>query len=170
MNNQIKSIIPVFIFLVIGWSGCAPASTPVPAHTPTNLPVMSGDGVYRNEQYAFAFDYPNDVRIEVSEKPFEVLVSTDTANPFSISTTRDYLPGDVIYFLDTAPGEQQTLGGHTRQTYELPGGYCDGTACSSPVYALQMEAGQNLYKVVFYNQATMTPLQEQILSSFQVLP
>lgn len=170
MKKQIKSILLAFIFTMIGLSGCAPPSTSVPAQTPTNLPVLSDDRVYRNEQYAFAFTYPNDVTIEVTEKPFEVRVSTDTADPFSIIATQDYSPGDVIYFLDTAPSEQRILGGHTWQTYELPDGYCDGPACSSPVYALQMESGEILYKVVFYDQATMTPVQEQILSSFQVLP
>lgn len=139
-------------------------------HTPRLVPTISGWKSYLNENYAFAFDYPSDVALEVSEKgPFEVRVSADGDNPFSISATRDYLPGEVTYFLDTAPSGQRVLGEYTWQTYELPEGYCDGPGCSPPLYALQMEVEQVLYKVVFYDQATMTPLQEQILSTFRLL-
>lgn len=149
-----------------------PASPPgaTQIHTPVRIPTLSGGGSYLNEDYAFAFDYRTDVTIEVSEKPFEVRVSAGAANPFSISATRDYLAGDVTYFLDTAPSGQRVLGEYTWQAYELPEGYCDGSGCSSPIYALQMEAGQVLYKVVFHDQATTLPLQEQILSTFRVLP
>ena len=170
MKKHIVLIILVFVFLIISFCGCTPASTLDPPHNVMENPKGSGEEVYRNENFKFVFVYPTDVTIQVYEAPFEVRVSTGPADTFSISATLDYLPGDVLYFLDTEPSEQRVLGYNTWQTYELPNGYCDGPECSSSIYALQMEVGQVLYKVVFYNQMSMTPIQEQILSTLQILP
>jgi hypothetical protein len=54
-------------------------------------------------------------------------------------------------------------------TYNLPDGYADATGVSQPIYALQMQAEDVLYSVVFYNQDSLTEVQGQILSTFRLL-
>ena len=98
-----------------------------------------------------------------------MLVYTDPENPFYFRASRDYLPNDALYLLDTSPTGTQTLGQYTWQTYSLPDGYGDALGFSPPIYALQLEVNSVLYAVLFYNQDSATDLQLRILSTFRVI-
>jgi hypothetical protein len=144
----------------------APKSEIPPSHTTFTAPFTT----YTNENYNFAIDYPSEVEVSVqSEGPFQLLVYTDPENPFYIRATRDFLPGDAAYFLDTSPIAETTYGTYVWQTYHLPNGYGDAISFSPPMYALQMQAGDVLYTIVFFNQDSLTEWQAHILSTFRVL-
>jgi hypothetical protein len=75
----------------------SPSETP-----PVDDPVAPSFATYTNVEYGFEFDYPAQVEVRVEEKPFQLLVYAESANPFYIRATRDFLPGDATYFLDTS--------------------------------------------------------------------
>ena len=125
---------------------------------------------YSNEAYRFEFDVPAGIPVRTqTEGPFQVLVYTDPENPFYVRASRDYLPSDALYLLDTSPTGTQTLGGYTWQTYSLPNGYGDAIGFSPPIYALQLEVNSVLYAVLFFDQDSATDLQMRILSTFHVI-
>jgi hypothetical protein len=142
--------------------------------SPTETPPVDGFvtsplATYTNVEYGFEFDYPAQVEVRVEGKPFQLLVYTESADPFYIRATRDFLPGDVTYFLDTSSTGELVYGPCVWLTYYLPKGYADATGASQPIYALQMKAEDVLYSVVFYNQDSLTQVQGQILSTFRLL-
>jgi hypothetical protein len=124
---------------------------------------------YINEAYGYELHYPQDVRIEEMNKDASIVrIHTDVGDPFQIVATFQYSPGDVIYYLDSLSVGEHEIGGQIWSEYILPEGYCDGTGCSPPIYALQMEAAGVLYSVTFYSQSAMSTLQQQILSTFRI--
>jgi hypothetical protein len=125
---------------------------------------------YSNEDYGFELDHPVEVHLQAqSDGPFQILVYTEPDSPFYLRATRDYLPADVDYLLDTPATGSQTIGRYTWKTYSLPNGYGDAIGFSPPIYALQLENNAILYSVLFYHQDSLTDLQSQILSTFHVL-
>ena len=142
----------------------SPSETP-----PVDDPVAPSFATYTNVEYGFEFDYPAQVEVRVEEKPFQLLVYTESANPFYVRATRDFSPGDAAYFLDTSSTGELVYGPYVWLTYNLPDGYADATGVSQPIYALQMQAEDVLYSVVFYNQDSLTEVQGQILSTFRLL-
>ena len=142
--------------------------------SPTEKPTVDASATpslatYTDIEYGFAFDYPAQVEVRVEEKPFQILVYTESTNPFYIRATRDFSPGDATYFLDTSSTGELAYGPYVWLTYYLPDGYADATGVSQPIYALQMKAEDVLYSVVSYNQDSLTEAQGQILSTFRLL-
>jgi len=147
--------------------------------TPKNLPPESATPTlastlwltYTNTDYGFALDYPAGMTLETQLGQFTL--STDPDSPWYkrwyIRATRDYTPADTTYFLDTTPNGETTIGQTTWTTYYLPEGYCDGPACSPPIYAFQAEFDHILYTIFFYDQSSLTELQTQVLSTFRML-
>ena len=82
--------------------------------------------------------------------------------------TRQYTPADVLYYLDTAPSGERAIGENVWSEFLLPDGYCDATGCSTPIYALKMEADNILFTVIFQSQKTTTELQGEILATFKI--
>ena len=137
---------------------------------PSHAAFVASNTTYANEYYNFAVDYPSDVNIYVqSDGPFQLIVYTDPKNPFYIRATKDFLPSDVAYFLDTSPIAETKYGTYVWQTYYLPNGYGDAVGFSPPIYALQMQTGDVLYTIVIFNQDSLTELQAHILSTFRIL-
>jgi len=162
--------------LLLTVAGCSspslapPSEVPESEMTPSHAAFAAPFTTYTDEYYNFAVDYPSDVEVSVqSEGPFQLLVYTDPENPFYIRATRDFLPGYVAYFLDTSPIAETAYGAYVWQTYHLPNGYGDAIGFSPPIYALQMQAGDVLYTIVFFNQDSLTELQAHILSTFRIL-
>jgi transglutaminase-like putative cysteine protease len=124
---------------------------------------------YSDDNYGFAFNYPSDLTIETQAAPFQVLIFTEPEAPFYFRATRDYLPNEIVYFLDTAATGQRKIGEYTWTTYYLPNGYGDAVGFTPPLYALRTEVGNVLYSALFFNQDSTSELQDQILSTFRVL-
>ncbi len=125
---------------------------------------------YSSDEYRFTFAYPSGVVLELPLKgDTPVIVHTDDEEAFRISARKEYPPGDAIYFLDIAPSGVLAVGDNVWQVYDLPHGYGDGPAVSRPMLALQMEARGILYTIVFQGQMNLSPVQGQILSTFQLL-
>lgn len=99
----------------------------------------------------------------------QVKVHVGAGEPFQVIVRIDYSPADVLYYLDTSAIGERKIGENLWSEFILPDGYCDATACSPPLYALQMESGDILFTVTFYSQKTTTELQEEILGTFRVL-
>lgn len=124
---------------------------------------------YFNEDYGFSFDYPQDVILDVqTDGPFQVVVYDDPEAPFYVRATRDYLPNELLYFLDAPSTAATTIGDYQWQIYVLPNGYGDAVGTSPPIYALRMERDSVLYSVVFFQQDSLTEPQLRILSTFKV--
>ncbi len=127
--------------------------------------------VYRSHHYSRLpnHDPHSEVQVEVIDKgASQVRVHAGTNEPFQVTGTRDYLPGDVLYYLDTPSSGEREIGENVWSEFVLPNGYCDAVGCSPPIYALQMESGHVLYRVIFTSQNTTTEFQEQILSTFKI--
>ena len=150
-------------------SGCQSSNQPA-ASSP--LPSATQDWItYIKEPYHYSFDYPKNMLVEVMKNdPKTVRVHAGSGEPFHISTLTEYSPGDAAYFLDTEAAGQRRIGEFTWQVYLLPDGYCDGPNCSPPIYGLQMEANQVLYRITIYSQDNPTPLQEAILATLRIIP
>jgi len=165
------------VLVIVATCACSPISPDagqpdlgVPEPGPSSTAPPREWFTYFDEVYNFEFEHPIDVQIETqSVGGFQVLVYTDPENPFYIRATRDFLPGSLLYFLDTEPIGQRILGSNTWQAFHLPDGYGDAVGTSPPIYALQLEQGGVLYSATFYHQSTTTDLQDQILSTFRVL-
>jgi hypothetical protein len=124
---------------------------------------------YVNEDYGFSFDYPQEVLLDVqTEGPFQVVVHDDPEAPFYVRATRDYLPNELLYFLEAPSTGATTIGDYQWQVHVLPNGYGDAVGTSPPIYALRMERNSVLYSVVFFEQDSLTELQLRILSTFKV--
>ncbi len=122
---------------------------------------------YANEDFGFSFAYPPEIPLEVqTDGPFQVVVHDDPRQPFYVRATRDYLPNDLLYFLDTPSTGAITIGDNQWKTYALPNGYGDAVGTTPPIYALQMEVDSVLYAVVFFEQDSLNELQLRILSTF----
>ena len=167
----------MWIALLLGAAaGCTsrlPNSTPTGTLAPSTathpLPAPPWKA-YSNEDFKFAFDHPEEVEVLVeTDGPFQVLVYTDPQAPFYVRATREYLPGDVSYLLDTPSTGQRKYGPYSWDVFELPNGYGDAMGFTPPIFALQMEAGDVLYSLLFYGQGTTTELQDRIVSTFRVL-
>ena len=127
---------------------------------------------YSNNEYRLSFKYPSDFTIEenlVSTSNYlQVVVNKNQDGSFSIKASKNYLPGDVTYFLDTEATGQETIDTRVWKTYYLPDGYGDGPEPSTtPIYALQVEVDGILYTAVFGNQTSITSTQKQVLSTLQ---
>jgi len=147
-----------------------PSETPESGMTPSHATLAAPFTTYTNEYYNFAIDYPSDVEVSVqSDGPFQLLIYTEPENPFYLRATRDFLPGDVVYFLDTSPIAETIFGAYLWQTYNLPNGYGDATGSSPPIYAFQMQASDVLYTIVFFNRDSLSELQAHILATFRIL-
>ena len=96
----------------------------------------------------------------------QVKVQIEPANPFEVMVTLQYTPADMLYYLDTPSSGERTIGENVWSEFLLPDGYCD--ACSTPIYALKMDAGNILVTVIFHSQETTTELQEEILATFKI--
>jgi hypothetical protein len=141
--------------------GCL-SVTPTPAAEPVWV-------TFTNEEYGYQFEYPAGVKVELTNKDGgQVSIDPGAGDPFQVTATREYLPGDALYYLDTPSSGERKIGENVWSEYRLPDGYCDGVGCSPPIYALRMEARDVLYTVTFASQDTITELQDQILSTFIV--
>jgi len=158
MNRQLHLL---FLISLAMMTGCQPA-----------FPEVGPAWIsYKNPEYGYEFKYPTEARVEVTiEDVGQVKVHTAMDDPFQIVVRGEYLPGEVLYYLDTAAVGERTIGENTWSEYVLPDGYCDAPVCSPPLYALQMEAGNILFTITFYSQKTTTELQEEILATFRVAP
>ena len=163
---------PIASLVLIGVVACSPSPAPGARPTDAGTQVETSDlwVTYSDVTYGFEFDTPAGLPVHTqTDGPFQVLVYTDPENPFYFRASRDYLPNDALYLLDTSPTGTQTLGQYTWQTYSLPDGYGDALGFSPPIYALQLEVNSVLYAVLFYNQDSATDLQLRILSTFRVI-
>lgn len=134
--------------------------------TPTAEPVWV---TFTNEEYGYQFEYPAGVKVEITNKDAgQVRVDAGAGDPFQVTATREYSPGDALYYLDTQAVGERRIGKNLWSEYSLPDGYCDAVGCSPPLYALQMESAGVLYTVTFYSQETTTEQQEKILSTFRI--
>jgi len=139
--------------------------------TPTVNPTANWK-TYTNNEYKLTFKYPAGFTIEenlVSTGNYlQVIVNKNQEDSFVIKASKDYLPGDVTYFLGTEATGQETIGTKVWKTYYLPNGYGDGTESSTaPIYTLQVEVNKVLYTAVFGDQSSTTPIQEQVLTTLQ---
>lgn len=160
-------------YLIFRETTSTPSPTPVSTQAPTSTPDPTANWeTYINSEYKFSFKYPTDFSIEEMSVPTneyaQVIVNKDEVDEFTIKASMDYLPADVVYFLDTASTGEKVVGGNTWQTYLLPDGYGDepGTQ-TSPIYGLQLEKNSVLYTITFSGQTETTSTQDQILSTFR---
>ncbi|MDQ3007047.1 MAG: hypothetical protein M3R47_16900 [Chloroflexota bacterium] len=124
---------------------------------------------FKNQEYGYEFRYPSEARVDVLlEDASQVKVQIEPANPFDVMVTLQYTAADVFYHLDTPSSGERTIGENIWSEFLLPDGYCDATGCSTPIYALKMEAGNILFTVIFHSQKTTTELQEEILATFKI--
>src|SRR5574341_1954500 len=144
------------ILLALIVPACRPASRAL-TPTPTAEPAWE---TFTNQEYGYQFEYPAGARVEVTNKGSQVKVYAGTGEQFHVAATREYMPGDVLYYLDTPALGERTIGGNVWSEFALPDGYCDADRCSPPLYALRMEAGDVLYTVTFTSQDTTNELQE----------
>ena len=98
----------------------------------------------------------------------QVKVQIEPGDPFEVMVTLQYTPTDALYYLDTPSSGDRTIGENIWSEFLLPDGYCDATSCSTPIYALKMEADNILFTVIFHSQETTTELQEEILATFKI--
>ena len=154
--------------------------TPTNTSTPTEIsatktatlePAPTTWSTYTNAEYGFAIDYPAHMTLETQSQ--QIVLSIDADSPWDrrwyLRTERNYTPADALYFLDTPSNGQITTGQTTWTTYYLPEGYCDGPSCSPPTFALRAEFDHTLYTAFFYNQSSLTELQNQVFSTFRLL-
>jgi hypothetical protein len=119
--------------------------------------------------YGYEIEYPNEVVIEFVNKDESVIrFYTGIDEFFQITSTREYSPANVTYYLDTPARGNRMVGENLWSEHVLPDGYCDAVGCTESIYALQMEEGDVLYNATFYAQNDLTELQLQIISSFRV--
>jgi len=124
---------------------------------------------FKNQEYGYEFRYPSEARVDVLlQDASQVKVQIEPANPFEVMVTLQYTPADMLYYLDTPSSGERTIGENVWSEFLLPDGYCDATSCSTPIYALKMEAGNILVTVIFHSQETTTELQEEILATFKI--
>jgi hypothetical protein len=124
---------------------------------------------FKNQEYGYEFRYPSEARVDVVlQDASQVKVQIEPGDPFEVMVTLQYTPADVLYYLDTPPSGERTIGENIWSEFLLPDGYCDATSCSTPIYALKMEAGNILFTVIFHSQKTTTELQEEILATFKI--
>ncbi|UCF61635.1 MAG: hypothetical protein JSV37_02830 [Anaerolineaceae bacterium] len=148
----------------------SPTLSPSQELTPGSF-TAEGWNTFINDAYHYAFDYPNSAIVEVMDKSTETIrIQTSGNDLFLLYALVDYLTGDVTYFLDTAPIGQRQIGDFIWLEYFLPDGYCDGPDCSPPIYGLQMEHGDTLYRVMIYSQESTTEIQDVILATFRIIP
>jgi len=135
------------------------------------LEETKGWQTYMSSEYKLSFKYPTDFTIEENLVPtsnyLQVIVNKNKQDSFNIKASKDYLPADVTYFLDTPAIGQQTIGDNTWATYSLPEGYGlpEGT---SPIYGLQLEKNGILY-TLFFDQTEVTSTQNRILSTLKFI-
>ena len=122
---------------------------------------------FKNQEYGYEFRYPSEARVDVIlQDASQVKVQIEPAKPFEVMVTLQYTPADVLYYLDAPSSGERSIGENVWSEFLLPDGYCD--ACSRPIYALKMEAGNILFTVIFHSQETITELQEKILATFKI--
>ncbi|NIM94555.1 MAG: hypothetical protein GTO18_12715 [Anaerolineales bacterium] len=148
----------------------SPTLMPVQELTPYSFTV-EGWNTFINDIHHYAFDYPNSAIVEtVGKDTSSIQIQTGTEETLLLDALTEYLPGDVIYFLDTTSIHQRQIGSFIWFEYVLPDGYCDGPSCSPPIYGLQMEHGKILYRVTIYSQESTTEIQDMILATFRIIP
>jgi hypothetical protein len=131
--------------------------------------VEPASKTFTNQECAYEFQYPSEVRVEIMDKNTSQLkVHAGTGEPFQVTCAREYSPGDALHYLDTQATGERKIGENLWSEYSLPDGYCDAVGCSAPLYALRMESAGVLYTVTFYSQETTTEGQEEILSTFHI--
>jgi hypothetical protein len=193
MSNRLRILLNVrwrlfwsVIFLAVALSNSCNTipepeiPTPTDPVSPTPLSVqelgirshtVEGWSTFINEIYHYAFDYPNSAVIEVMDKDTNTIrIQTGIGETFLLNARAEYQPGDVTYFLDTASIGQRQIGNFIWLEYVLPDGYCDGSECSPPIYGLQMEHSDTLYRITIYSLETTTEIQDAILATFRIIP
>jgi len=141
--------------------------------TPTGIDETANWKTYTNETYKYSFKYPSDFEIQelppAGLEPMFAVVLRDNNNNqiFSIKTDKDYLPGDVLYYLDTASSGVIEINGIKWSEYKLPQGSQDSGSKTEPTYALQTENNNILYSISIATQQSLDKTQNQILSTFQ---
>lgn len=153
--------------------------TPTQALIPTPTPTFTLDPTadwktYKNEEYKFSFKYPVDLTVEEVPVPTsgytQIIINKNEEDSFIIKASKNYLPADIIYFLDTASTGQINISGNAWKEYFLPKGYGNGPeGLSSPIYGLQFEKNAILYTITFSNQTSMNQGQERILSTLKFI-
>ena len=161
-ETQIKKLrkhfylLPILTFLLL--TSCQPALIVEPAWI-----------TFKNQEYGYEFRYPSNARVDVLlEDASQVEVQLEPSDPFEVRVTLQYTSTDALYYLDTHSSGERTIGENIWSEFLLPDGYCDATGCSTPMYALRMEAGNILFTVIFHSQETTTELQEEILATFRI--
>jgi hypothetical protein len=152
------------------FGACSPSpESPEPLNADAESDRSQPWATYLNEDFSFAFDHPQEVLVDPqTDGPFQVVIYADPERPFYIRATRDYLPSEVLYFLETPASGAITIGGYRWQTHLLPNGYGDAVGTSPPIYALRMEISSVLYSVIFFHQDALNELQLRILSTFRI--
>lgn len=148
-----------------------PTPSPSPVVSPSPDTTADWESFYNNFS-GVGVKYPSDWGFEEDHRRgFPVLIFYEGppesfVESFRVEIREDYLPGDVIYFLDTPSTGDVVIGGNTWKVYYLPEGYSDGgETASGPIYALQIEKEGFLYKAIFFDQSEASETQKQILST-----
>ncbi len=137
--------------------------------TPTSNPTEAWV-TYTNKQYNLSFKYPSNFIIEENVIPtnnsLQIIINKGQKNTFSVNASANFSSTDATYFLDAEPTGKVIIDGITWKDYYLPTGSSHGT---EPIYGLQNQTNEILYTVTFFNQNSINPIQNQILSTFKFI-
>ncbi len=179
--------IVILVIVILGIGGyfgytkfiAKPSPTPTPAPQPTVEPTPTATSdpsadweTYTNNKFKLTFMYPKTLAFEeylVSDNQLQAIFNKNQPINFIIGADLDYKPENVTYLLDQKPNGTKTINNNTWNTYYSSSGYGDAGGYSAPYFGLQIEMNHVLYSAIFYNQDTIDPIQEQILSTFKFI-